>query len=319
MLPPVLTKRAREIYNPFDSGGAPRARDPNDQMIHQIELEETLFALQFFSNGLVYYETRDELFADLAHDENTGGIVTDDPTDSYNGAYRKLGASGAGSWEFLYDIFPSLPVVNLENFDGEYDSGTTYAPGRLVQFEGSTWYSRTTTTGNSPPSFPDTSNTHWSLFNEGLSAYQVAVNNGFVGTEAQWLLSLEGADALVCDDVATVRALGLAVSQTTLYLSGWHAPGDGGGGYLNYDATDTTSVDDGFLVIVDTQGRRWKRDWKSMLFVTPLMAGAVANDAGQDAGAALELVATWSGQNQVPMFIPSVGETSGGGVCRYFL
>lgn len=28
----------------------------------------------------------------------------------------------------------------------------------------------------------------------GLSAYQVAVNNGYIGTEAQWLLSLQGAD-----------------------------------------------------------------------------------------------------------------------------
>lgn len=28
----------------------------------------------------------------------------------------------------------------------------------------------------------------------GLSAYQVAVNNGFVGTQAEWLLSLKGAD-----------------------------------------------------------------------------------------------------------------------------
>lgn len=26
--------------------------------------------------------------------------------------------------------------------------------------------------------------------NEGISAYQVAVNNGFVGTETEWLLSL---------------------------------------------------------------------------------------------------------------------------------
>lgn len=29
---------------------------------------------------------------------------------------------------------------------------------------------------------------------DGLSAYEVAVNNGFVGTEAEWLASLEGED-----------------------------------------------------------------------------------------------------------------------------
>lgn len=31
----------------------------------------------------------------------------------------------------------------------------------------------------------------------GPSAYQIALNNGFVGTEAQWLLSLEGSDAVL--------------------------------------------------------------------------------------------------------------------------
>jgi len=29
---------------------------------------------------------------------------------------------------------------------------------------------------------------------DGDSAYQVAINNGFVGTEAEWLLSLKGED-----------------------------------------------------------------------------------------------------------------------------
>ena len=32
------------------------------------------------------------------------------------------------------------------------------------------------------------------LGNDGLSAYQIAVNNGFVGTEQEWLASLKGAD-----------------------------------------------------------------------------------------------------------------------------
>ncbi|MBN2681089.1 MAG: hypothetical protein JXR58_01150, partial [Bacteroidales bacterium] len=31
---------------------------------------------------------------------------------------------------------------------------------------------------------------------DGLSAYQIAVNNGFVGTEVEWLESLEGADGI---------------------------------------------------------------------------------------------------------------------------
>jgi hypothetical protein len=43
---------------------------------------------------------------------------------------------------------------------------------------------------------------------DGRSAYQVAVDNGFEGTEAEWLASLKGRDgrdaqtsALSCDDI----------------------------------------------------------------------------------------------------------------------
>jgi len=36
----------------------------------------------------------------------------------------------------------------------------------------------------------------------GDSAYQVAVNNGFVGTEAEWLASLEGSDGVNGEDGA---------------------------------------------------------------------------------------------------------------------
>lgn len=35
--------------------------------------------------------------------------------------------------------------------------------------------------------------TVWRKINAGLSAYGVAVENGFVGTEAEWLTSLQGA------------------------------------------------------------------------------------------------------------------------------
>ena len=39
----------------------------------------------------------------------------------------------------------------------------------------------------------------------GDSAYQVAVNNGFVGTEAEWLASLEGPDVLTPEMLAATN------------------------------------------------------------------------------------------------------------------
>jgi len=123
---------------------------------------------------------------------------------------------------------------------------------------------------------------------------------------------------IVCDTVADVRALGIGQVQGSIRLMGYHTVRDGGGGYLVYDPNDTTTADDGFINFVDTQGRRWKRDWQTGGFVTPLMAGAITNDAANDAGDALHQVFVWSGENQVRLHIPATGETSGGGKCRYF-
>lgn len=122
----------------------------------------------------------------------------------------------------------------------------------------------------------------------------------------------------ICKTVNDVRALLMNEVQDAIQLLGYHSPRDGGGGILVYDEDDTTSEDDGFLVFVDAQDRRWKRDWETGGFVTPLMAGAITNDASNDAGEALHQVFTWSGENQVRLHITATGETSGGGKCRYF-
>ena len=49
---------------------------------------------------------------------------------------------------------------------------------------------------------------------DGKSAYQVAVDNGYVGTEAQWLASLKGADGVDLGQAAVVQVTGQ--SQTDL-------------------------------------------------------------------------------------------------------
>ena len=49
---------------------------------------------------------------------------------------------------------------------------------------------------------------------DGKSAYQVAVDNGYVGTEAQWLASLKGADGVDLGQAAVVQGTGQ--SQTDL-------------------------------------------------------------------------------------------------------
>lgn len=78
-------------------------------------------------------------------------------------------------------------------------------------------------------------------------------------------------------DVAAVRALtSVAFGGTYVAASGYYASGDGGGGTFWYDATDSTSTDNGGTILVDASGRRWKLVITSGS-VTPRQFGARAD------------------------------------------
>ena len=55
----------------------------------------------------------------------------------------------------------------------------------------------------------------------GLSAYEVAVVNGFTGTEAEWLLSLGAAVSALADNQLTQEADGLYVPPPQLASTQW--------------------------------------------------------------------------------------------------
>jgi hypothetical protein len=81
----------------------------------------------------------------------------------------------------------------------------------------------------------------------GLSAYQVALANGYVGSEAQWLLSLKGDDGEIGDDgpaglsaYQVALANGFVGTQAAWLLSLKGAKGDTGD-----DGTDGTNGTDG--------------------------------------------------------------------------
>lgn len=62
-------------------------------------------------NSGTIYSTRALLYADLSKPANTLAWVNQDPTAAYNGIYRKVGTSGAGSWDRTADLPYSF--VNL--------------------------------------------------------------------------------------------------------------------------------------------------------------------------------------------------------------
>jgi len=66
----------------------------------------------FLSNGGVIYASKAALDADLAKAANTMAWVVEDATAANNGVYRKIGASGTGSWVRAADLPYSFIVAS---------------------------------------------------------------------------------------------------------------------------------------------------------------------------------------------------------------
>ena len=101
------------------------------------------------SSGIVGKATRAELFAALNYAAGTVGLVTNDPTPSYNGHYLKSGASGSGSWGAS-----SYDRVALLEADNEYTKFLQTAVKRETSrningeiLNGAQWFNGTTTSG----------------------------------------------------------------------------------------------------------------------------------------------------------------------------
>lgn len=131
-------------------------------------------------------------------------------------------------------------------------------------------------------------------------------------------------------NIATLRSLGGLTlcdqAADVVNVTGYYSPSvtstpDGGGGTFVYDATDTTTVDDGGMVIVDTVGRRWKRQTESKN-INVRWFGAIADWAGGASGtdntvafqAAIDYVSKQTfPPNAIVLYVPSglyrIGDT----------
>lgn len=91
--------------------------------------------------------------------------------------------------------------------------------------------------------------------------------------------------------IASIAALRLnTTTVTSLTVSGYAIPGDGGGGVFSYNSTDTITPDNGGTVIVDGLGHRWYRQYAGG--VDPRWFGAKADCATND-GAAFQAAMTY--------------------------
>ena len=103
------------------------------------------------------YSTKALLDADLAEPAGVVAIVTDDTAPENNTFYKKLGASGAGSWQ-LFDNGRRL------QWQGAWSSSTTYEFYDLVENGGNSYLSLQSTNLNQSPS---SSPAYWELVAQG--------------------------------------------------------------------------------------------------------------------------------------------------------
>lgn len=96
----------REVWRDFVSDGIPSSgkHDPKKPDIRQWATWIEQIIAAFTSNGGLIYSSKAALDADLAHGANSMAWVIGDATAANNGVYRKLGASGSGSWTRAADL-----------------------------------------------------------------------------------------------------------------------------------------------------------------------------------------------------------------------
>jgi hypothetical protein len=105
----------------------------------------------------------------------------------------------------------------------------------------------------------------------------------------------------VVDSIAALRALNHTYYQRA-FVTGYYAPHDGGGGAYQYDASDTSSADNGGTIIVAADGGRWKLANTSALSVAQFGAkpGATVSATSAFLAAANAISAAGGGTVIVP-------------------
>lgn len=110
----ALTTVAAEVMRDYDLDGVPSSgvHQPKKSDIRRLlgGYERVIDA--FTSSGGLVFDTRALLYADLAKTANVMAWVVNDATAAYNGIYKKVGASGTGSWERVADLPYSFVVAS---------------------------------------------------------------------------------------------------------------------------------------------------------------------------------------------------------------
>lgn len=140
-------------------------------------------------------------------------------------------------------------------------------PGALLHFfevgssttRKNTFTDATSTTENANPVIADGAGVFPNIYGQGLYRVVLQDKDGVQQWErdnVQWTDGENGVFSV--DTVTDLRLFEPAFDNQVIFLLGLTTPGVGDG-HFYFDATDTTTADDGVDVIVTTDGARWKR------------------------------------------------------------
>lgn len=107
----LFTKLGNDIASPVDASGAPRPVENGDMQRWMTEVERILAVFQ--AGGGIVFPDLSTANASLAYNANQMAWVMGDPTPANNGVYRKIGASGTGSWARMGDL--RFSMIRLDN------------------------------------------------------------------------------------------------------------------------------------------------------------------------------------------------------------
>lgn len=96
--------------------------------------------------------------------------------------------------------------------------------------------------------------------------------------------AMVGGVGRVIDSISALRALP-KTGTARVFVTGYYAAGDGGGGHYRYDSSDITSADNGGTVIVASDGGRWK-----LVQISPISIGqfGAKSDGSVDSSAQIQ-------------------------------
>ncbi|OMQ44919.1 hypothetical protein [Ensifer sp. 1H6] len=108
----LFTKTANDTFAPHDVAGNARQVENHDAQVWGTEVERLILAFQ--AGGGIIFPDKATMDATLTYAANQQAWVMGDATVGNNGVYRKVGASGTGSWQRLGDLpYSFIPATDV--------------------------------------------------------------------------------------------------------------------------------------------------------------------------------------------------------------